>query len=286
MNFMSDRIKIALVQMDVGPCRENNLMRAEKLLARAARRGADIICLPELFSGSFTKPRETAEDVNGPSLSMVKTAAKRHGVFIVAGSILERTRRGLPLNTCFLVGPDGKIRARYSKLHLFDIRIPGKIIFEESKSMRPGGHVTVAKTPFGKIGFAICNDLRYPEIFRKMSLAGAEIIFVAAAFTKFTGRNHWLALNRVRAVENLCYIAAVNQSGKNSDGVRFFGSSVVINPWGKILKEGPSKGDALIMCEIDLGKIVRVRKQLPALKKIRKRYRLRAFRGKNTGLRR
>lgn len=265
--------------MDVGPDRGKNLMRAEKLCEHAARNGADIICLPELFSymGSFAKPRKVAEDLNGPSLSMIKRVAKKRGVFIIAGSILELTPKGLPLNTSFLVGTDGKIKARYSKLHLFDIRIPGRIIFEESKFMRPGSHVTVAKTPFGKIGFAICNDLRYPEIFRKMSLAGAGIIFVVSAFTKFTGRRHWLALNRVRAIENLCYIAAVNQSGKNFDGVRFFGSSVVIDPWGKILKEGPPKGDALVMCKIDLGEIGRVRKQLPALKKVRKSYKMTVF---------
>lgn len=260
--------------MDIGADREKNLSRAKELVASAARAGAGCVCLPELFSymGAFKESRAVAEDANGPSVSLMEELAKKYRIHIVAGSILEKTKRGLPLNTCFLIGPDGKIKTRYSKLHLFDINIPGRIKFEESKFMQPGRYVTVAATPFGKIGFAICNDLRYPEIFRKMVTAGARIIFVPAAFTKFTGRKHWLLLTRARAIENQCFIAAVNQSGKNADGVRFFGSSVIIDPWGKILKEGPLRGDAVIACTIDLKFADTIRRQLPALKKIRKTY--------------
>lgn len=269
-------IKISLIQLDVGPDRDANLSKTERLVSRAARNGADVVCLPELFSymGSFKFPRKIAEDITGPSVSLMRDLAQRYKTHIVAGSILERAGRGLPLNTCFMIDPSGRVISNYSKLHLFDINIPGKIRFEESKFMRPGKFVAVTKTAFGKVGFAICNDLRYPEVFRKMVLAGARIIFVPSAFTKLTGRDHWIALNRVRAIENQCYIAAVNQSGKNADGVRFFGSSIIVNPWGHILKEGPSKGDAIVSCAVDLDLVDKIRHNLPALKKIRNFYRI------------
>lgn len=271
------RFKISLVQMNVGPDRDRNLKKAERLTTKAARSGADIICLPELFSymGSFSKPRQASETKTGPSISLMRNIAKGHGIHIVCGSILERSGKGLPLNTCFMIDPRGNIISRYSKMHLFDIRVPGKIRFEESRIMRPGKHATIVKTPFGIIGFAICNDLRYPELFRKMMRAGTEVFFVPSAFTKFTGRKHWIALNRVRAIENQCYIAAINQSGKNVDGVSFFGSSLIVDPWGNILREGPPKGDAIITCDIDIDLVKKIRKHLPALKKIRKSYPLR-----------
>jgi predicted amidohydrolase len=273
------KLRVALVQLDVGPDREDNLDRALKLIARAAKRNADIVCLPELFSymGSFARPKQAAEPRLGLSISTMRKAARDFGLYIVAGSILERAPRGLPLNTCYFIGPSGRIISRYSKLHLFDIDIAGKIHFHESKAMQTGRHITVVNTPFGMVGFAICNDLRYPEIFRKMALAGARIIFVPSAFTKFTGRDHWIALNRVRAIENQCYIIAVNQSGKNISGVRFFGSSIIVDPWGKVLREGPPKGDAIITCDLNLLLVDKIRRQLPALKKVRRLYPIRRF---------
>ena len=275
----TDHIKIALAQMDVGANRDDNLTRAKALISRAATRKADIVCLPELFSymGSFHDPRSVAETMNGPSLTMLRENALKRKIFIVGGSILIKNPRGLPTNTCFTIDPNGKIVAKYSKIHLFDINIPGKIKFLESKIMHPGKSVSVVQTPFGKLGFAICNDLRYQEVFRKMSLAGCRIIFVPAAFTKFTGRNHWIALNRVRAIENQCYIVAVNQSGVNTTGVHFFGSSIICDPWGEVLKEARPDGDQLLTCNIDLKFVDKIRRQLPALTKVRKSYPVRTY---------
>jgi len=273
------KIKVALVQMDVGPDRDKNLSRAKTLIEKAMNENPDVICLPELFSymGSFHDPQSVAETKRGPSITMLCDIAAHHRVHIVAGSVLERTSKGRPKNTCFFIGPNGRIISGYSKMHLFDIHVPGKIRFEESKFMTPGKNVAVAKTSFGRVGFAICNDLRYPEIFRRMILAGARIIFLPAAFTKFTGRDHWISLIKVRAIENQCYVVAVNQSGKNADGVRFFGSSIACDPWGNFIKEGPPKGDAVLACEIDLGNVDRIRRDLPALKKIRRSYPLRIY---------
>jgi predicted amidohydrolase len=146
------------------------------------------------------------------------------------------------------------------------------IIYLESKAMAAGKNLTVAKTPFGKIGFVICNDLRYPEAFRKLTLAGCRIIFNSSAFTERTGKEHWHGLNRVRAFENQLYIVSTNQSGHNADGVKYYGHSIVVDPWGNIVTEGPSDGDVILYADIDLGKVDEIRKQLPALKKIHKKY--------------
>lgn len=271
--------KLALIQIDVGQDRLKNLAVAKSLITKAARGGASFVCLPELFSymGHFHPPCAAVETVNGPSISLLRELARKYHIYIVAGSILEKSGKRLPLNTCFMIGPKGEIISRYSKMHLFDINIPGRIKYCESDSMRPGMRVSIARTPFGVVGFAICNDLRYPEIFRKMVLAGARVIFVPAAFTKFTGRDHWLALTRVRAIENQCYIVAVNQSGRNADGVRFFGASVVVDPWGRVICEGPARGNSVLSQTIDLKLVDKIRKDLPALKKIHRTYPIRVY---------
>lgn len=273
------KFKIGLIQMDVGADLDKNLRKAKGLVERAARRGANIVCLPELFHymGPFKKFRGAAETGSGPSISLMRGLARKYKIHIVAGSILEKCGGRKPRNTCFAISPAGRIICRYSKMHLFDINIPGKIRMEESKAMSPGRQATIVKTKFGTLGFAICNDLRYPELFRRMVMAGAEIIFVMAAFTKFTGRDHWLALNRVRAIENQCYIVAVNQSGKSASGIRFFGSSIAVDPWGRIIAEGPPRGDAVILCDVDLGLAMRLRRHLPALGKIRASYHLKRW---------
>ena len=214
---------------------------------------------------------------------MLCKIAKSHRCFIVGGSILERNKKSLPLNTTFLIGRKGEVLSKYSKLHLFDYAVrggksyydvSGDISYEESKAMSSGKNLTVAKTPFGKVGFAICNDLRYPEMFRKLTLAGCNIIFNCSAFTERTGKEHWRSLNRVRAFENQLYIVSTNQSGYNADGLKYYGHSMVVDPWGKVLIEGPPNGDVILYTKIDLGMIKEIRSRLPALRKVRKSYRV------------
>ncbi len=279
---MRKKIKIALLQMDVGCDIDANIAKAGELIARASRTGAKIACLPELFyyMGDFSRFKEIAKNRFDETIYFLTEQAKLCNINIVGGSILKMKNKAKPINVCHFIGRDGKIKSSYSKMHLFDIRIPGKIIFEESGFLSPGNDATILKTEFGTIGFAICNDIRYPELFRKMISAGAELIFIPSAFTKFTGKSHWLALNRVRAIENQCYIAAVNQSGKNASGVEFFGSSIVVDPWGRVIAGGKSKGSAVITCEIDLEPLRKIRRELPALKKIKNKIELKKFRSK------
>ncbi|MBU1568968.1 MAG: carbon-nitrogen hydrolase family protein, partial [Proteobacteria bacterium] len=234
-----------------------NLEKAERYCREAARNGAGIITLPEMFNwmGPFSETKKVAETKDGPAITMLRSIAHESGCYIVAGSILERQNKGLPLNTTFFVGRKGEIISRYSKMHLFDLEIPGEIEYLESKAMAAGRNLAVAKTPFGKVGFVICNVLRYPEAFRKLTLAGCKIIFNSSAFTERTGKEHWHGLNRVRAFENLIYIVSTNQSGHNADGVKYYGHSMVVDPWGKIVTEGPPDGDVILYADIDLSKV-------------------------------
>jgi len=280
MNAKKSRfVKIAMIQMDVGPDADSNLSTAKRLIEEASKSGADIACLPELFHymGSFKNPRDVADRESERPLQILSDAALRYSMYIIGGSVLQKSENGLPFNTTYAFSSKGKVIAQYSKMHLFDINVPDKIRFEESKIFQSGKSASILRTPMGTFGFAICNDLRYPELFRKMALAGADVIFNASAFTKYTGRSHWLALNRVRAIENQCYVVATNQSGKNVEGVEFFGASLAIDPWGEVLAEGSENGSELILFDMDLTLPKRIREELPALKKIKEFYPIRTF---------
>ena len=276
MTAKKKHVRIALIQLDVGADKKVNLEKAEHYCREAAREGVDIIALPEMWNwmGPFEKTKLAAEEERGPSITMLGQIARKQKCFIVAGSILEAQKKGLPLNTTFFLGRKGEVLARYSKMHLFDLRIQGDIDYQESKAMSHGKKLAFARTPFGNIGFAICNDLRYPEVFRTLTLAGCEMIFISSAFTEKTGREYWHSLNRVRAFENQVFIISTNQSGHNANGVKYFGHSLAVDPWGKLVVEGPSDGDVILYTEIDLSKIAIIRRQLPALKKIHEHYRV------------
>jgi predicted amidohydrolase len=284
MTAKKKQVGVALIQLDVGADKKANLEKAEHYCHEAAREGVDIIALPEMFNwmGPFERSREAAEGESGLSITMLKNISREYHCYIVGGSILERQKKGRPLNTTFFIGRNGKIIACYSKMHLFDYEVKGeksclyegggKISYLESKAMLPGKSLTAIKTAFGKIGLAICNDLRYPETFRNLTLYGCEMIFVSNAFTERTGREHWHALNRVRAFENQIYIISTNQSGHNAEGIKYFGHSMVVDPWGRIVVEGPPDGDVILYATIDLENVKKIRSQLPALKKIHRKY--------------
>lgn len=274
---MSQKLKVAMVQMASTKDKAQNILRAAKLINLAKKRGAEVVCLPELFNymGKMDDKRAFESSV-GNTISILKDIAKTLGIHIVAGSILIKQTRKLPKNVCFFISPTGKVISSYAKMHLFDIHIPKKITFEESKFMSAGDHATVAKTKFATFGFAICNDLRYPELFRALVKNGAEIIFIPSAFTKFTGKDHWLALTKVRAIENQSYVVAVNQCGENADGVKFFGESVAFDPWGNVVGKVKGEKEGFSVFEIDMKALRNVRKHLPALKKIRPAIRVKA----------
>jgi predicted amidohydrolase len=255
------------VQMTSGPDREKNLATALRLVNEAADLGARLVALPENFA--FMGPEElrlsTAEPLEGPTLGAVRDLAKRRGIWIVAGSVAEKVDApGKTANTSALVGPDGAVVAAYRKIHLFDVNIPDGARYAESESVLPGDRPVVAETPLGKIGLTVCYDLRFPELYRKLSEAGAELVTIPAAFTLYTGKDHWEVLVRARAIENLAYVIAPAQVGRHSQNRLTFGNAMIVDPWGVVLARCP-EGEGVCVAPFSSERIARVRRELPAL---------------------
>lgn len=251
--------------MTSGQNKEKNLKQAEKLITKAAKAGAKFIALPEVFNfrGRLADAASASEKIPGYSTNFISQLAKKYKTWILIGSLMEKTKNK-PYNTSLLINPSGKIIAKYRKMHLFDIRLKGKEILE-SKRNQPGISPKIAKVNNLKIGMSICYDLRFPELYRHYSKQGAEILVIPSSFTKPTGEAHWHTFIKARAVENLSYVIAPNQAGVGSGGIKTFGHSLIVDPWGRILAEGPPNKEAVIYADIDLDYLKKIRRNLPAL---------------------
>ncbi len=259
---------VALAQMQSGNDKEQNLASAERLVHEAASRGARLVALPEYFSLGAMSPLqiENAESVPGPTVDRLCRIASEARVYLVGGTVAEQADgSGKAFNTSVVMNPRGDIIAKYSKIHLFNLQIDDHTAIRESDFLEPGKNMVTAETDFGLIGLTICFDLRFPEIYRALTLRGARIIFVISSFMALTGRYHWEPLLRARAIENQVYIAAPNQAGfiPGTDQLRY-GHSAIVDPWGTVLSQA-SEGEQVITAEIDLEYLATVRKQLPAL---------------------
>ena len=258
----------ACVQLRCTDDQPANLDRAEALVRRAASYGASLIATPENtpYLGPQFHKVELAEDLDGATATRLGALAGELGVHLLVGSLGERaqgeTRRCH--NTSVLYGPDGARVAAYRKMHLFDVDIPGALTIAESDSIVPGTEVVVAPTPLGRLGMTICYDLRFPEMYRALRDGGAQIIAVPSAFTATTGKAHWHALLRARAIETQCYVLAPAQWGVHDpEGRRHsYGHSLIIDPWGAVIAEC-SDGEGICLAEIDLQKVARVRRSIP-----------------------
>lgn len=236
------------------------------MIEDAAARGADIIILPEMFncpydSSFFSRFSECYPDETANLLSML---AALHSVYIIGGSIPERKGKSI-YNTSYSFDRKGSLIGRHRKIHLFDVEIKGGIRFKESETITAGSDVTVIETEFCKIGIAICYDMRFPELMRKMVLGGAKIIVVPAAFNMTTGPAHWHILARTRALDNQVYFIAASPARDTKASYTAYGHSLVANPWGDIISEASDK-EEIIFSEIDLGFIDKIRRELPLLK--------------------
>lgn len=257
----------AAVQMLATSDKETNLRGAEGWIRQAHAAGAQLVVLPEVFNwrGRGVDTAANAEPVPGPSTEHMSALAAELGLYLLAGSILEVSDwEGRAYNTSVLIGPRTGIIARYRKIHLFDVEIEGEAPIRESEFRRPGDAVVVADTPLCPMGLSVCYDLRFPELYRRLTAAGAKVIFVPSVFTVPTGRAHWETLLRARAIENQVYIIAPDQTGRHPASMDAYGHSMIVDPWGKVIARADTE-PALVLAPIDLAHLDGVRSRLPAL---------------------
>jgi len=259
----------AAVQLTSTSDTTRNMKRAVELVKEAAGRGASLIGLPEnwLYFREIGDLPAPPVDIEGEDFTSLRELCRELKITLVAGTVPEKAPDGKLFNTCHVIGPDGGLIATYRKIHLFDVAISGGEMHRESDHIAPGSETIVTGTACGPIGLSVCYDLRFPELYRALARRGARIIFVPAAFTLHTGKDHWITLLRARAIENLAYIVAPAQFGRNTPKRQTFGKSLVADPWGSILALAPER-EGLAVAEIDFKAQDDFRAQLPALNHI------------------
>jgi len=261
--------RVAAIQMASGPNVDANLNEVAKSIEDAAKAGAKLIVLPENFAfmgnneSDVVKIAENAGE--GKIQSFLSEQAVKHSVWLVGGTIPIRATGSEKVRAACLVFDDqGKQQARYDKIHLFDVEIlDSDEKYAESMTMEPGDEVIVIDSPFGRLGMAICYDLRFPELFRAMLDKGAEIIAVPSAFTAITGRAHWEVIVRARAIENLSFVIAAAQGGYHVSGRETHGDSMIVDPWGTVLDRLP-RGSGFVISDIDRERLGSIRRNFPA----------------------
>lgn len=263
--------KASAIQMSAGSDTRANLAAAAELVTKAAAAGASLVALPEVFAwrGPQELEPEIAEPIAGRIGTFASELARRLGIWLVAGSILETADDVAAGDRCYnttaLFSPDGTLAATYRKIHLFDVDVEGRIRVRESKTRLAGDSPCCVDTELGRIGLAICYDLRFPELFRGLATAGAEIVVLPSAFTAPTGKAHWHTLVRARAIENQCYVVAPDQFGASSMGFENYGHSLIVDPWGDVMADAGPGGPCVITAELSAPLLARVRSELPAL---------------------
>jgi len=264
---VTDRYLAAVVQVGSGSERTRNLARITELTGEAAARGARLVVLPEVVAwrGPHVAERGHVEPIPGPTSEVMASLARTHRLVLCAGSWLEESPTpGRAFNTTCVFGPDGRLLARYRKIHLFDVDLPGQVAVRESETRTPGAEPVVVPTELGTLGLSICYDLRFPELYRRLAQAGAELLLVPSAFTAPTGAAHWEVLLRARAIENQCYVLAANQTGTSPHGFADYGNSLLVDPWGIVLaRAGTNEG--ILLADIDRERLRRIRRELPSL---------------------
>jgi deaminated glutathione amidase len=278
-------VKVAAIQMTSGAEVQENLRQARTHLESAARQGAALAVLPENFAfmglGDADKRAIAEADGDGPIQEFLGRTARELRMWVIGGTIPLRgegdmvaagraavstaSSAGRVAAASLVYTSDGVPAARYDKIHLFDVDIPGKAeTYRESAHVAPGLRSAVVDTPVGSVGLSVCYDMRFPELFREMSKAGAELLSIPSAFTAPTGRAHWETLLRARAIENLCYVMAPAQSGFHANGRETYGDSMIVDYWGRVLRRLP-RGQGCVVADVDLAAQAEVRKNFPAL---------------------
>jgi len=265
--------RIAVLQMTSGIDPAANARTVAEAVARAAAEGAAMLFTPEM-SGLIDRDRKRAADKivredEDPVLAATREAAAKVGIWVALGSLAVRREDeadGRYANRSLVIGPDGTVRARYDKIHMFDVDLASGESWRESKAYAPGEHLGIAEgTPVGRLGLAVCYDIRFPALFEALGQARCDAIAIPAAFTVPTGKAHWHLMQRARAVEESAFVIAAAQVGRHEDGRETYGHSLVIDPWGEVLLDMGGEAAGLGLAKIDMARIGEVRAQLPAL---------------------
>lgn len=256
--------------MATGPNVSANLLETERLIAEAADGGAELVVLPENFAFMGKRDQDLLalkeEDGDGPLQEFLAQMASKYGIWLVGGTIpLSAHDAGKVRATCLLFDDKGNRAARYDKLHLFDVHlVDADERYVESATIEPGERIVVADTPFGRMGLAVCYDLRFPEMFRAMLDRGVDLLVIPSSFTAITGKAHWEILVRARAVENLAYVVAAAQGGYHINGRETHGHSMIVDPWGSVLAQVP-RGNGTVNCVLDREYQNTVRRTFPTI---------------------
>jgi omega-amidase len=263
---MIQQIKAAICQMQVETEKERNLKKAARLIEQAARMGAELIVLPEVFNGPYDVAcfADYAESIPGPTFDFLSHSAAKHGIAVV-GSFIERSADDKLFNSSFIFDDQGNLLGNHRKVHLFDIDIPGQITFKESSVLSAGQDITVVNYKGLKIGIMICYDVRFPELARAMVLKGADLFVIPAGFNRTTGPLHWELLMRSRAVDNQVFVMAAGSGFDPDADYKAWGHSMIVDPYGKILAQA-GDGEEIIAAELNFAVAERVRKEIPVLK--------------------
>jgi predicted amidohydrolase len=265
---MSDKIRAAAIQMTSGPDIAENLKTAEMYIRQAAKEGAEFVATPEntdqIRQPASEKLKTAPRPEAHPGIPLFAGLAKELKIWLLAGSFAVRVSDKLA-NRSILFSPDGDVAAQYDKIHLFDIDLPNGEKYRESDVIQPGTKTAVAKTPWGGVGLTVCYDVRFAYLYRKLAQAGANILTIPSAFTVPTGRAHWETLVRARAIETGSFVIAPAQVGEHENGRKTWGHSLIVGPWGEVLADG-GKDNGIIMADLNMKDVQRVRGLIPALK--------------------
>ena len=261
---------VACIQMASSPNIGANLLEAERLIEEAVSQQARLVVLPENFAlmgkTETDKVQAREADNSGPIQTFLAEQAARHGIWLVGGTIpMVASDENKVRATCLVFDDTGKQVARYDKIHLFDVElVDSDEQYTESETIEPGDKIVVIDSPFGRMGVAVCYDLRFPELFRQQLEEGMEILVLPSAFTAITGRAHWEVLVRARAIENLCYVIAPDQGGYHLSGRETYGHSMIVDPWGTVLNS-MARGPGVVCADIELGRLNSARRNFPSI---------------------
>lgn len=256
--------RVGVVQMITTADKEDNIRRAKAAIEKAAREGAELVILPEMFCVPYDTSlfSKYAEEEGGEAQTMLSHTAEENGIYLIGGSICERDGAGKLYNTSYVYNPRGECITKHRKYHLFDISIKNGVSFKESDVLSAGEEITIFDTPWGKIGLGICFDIRFSDMAREMVTQGAKILVYPAAFNKSTGPLHWELLFRARAMDGQCFTIGVAPARQENVGYVSWAHSMIVNPWGRVLFDAGTE-EKVVLVDIDLNEVADVRAQIP-----------------------